>query len=110
MADRVARLAFLLACLLSLVVLFTPGSDVPSGFPVSDKVIHAGLFALLAGTGLAARIPARWLVPALASYAVVSEVLQAVLPINRDGDWRDAAVDWLGIALGFLVVRLRPRR
>jgi VanZ family protein len=44
----------------------------------------------------------------LAVYAGGSEVLQSTLPIHRDGDVADAAVDLVGVAIGALVGR-RPR-
>ena len=52
------------------------------------------------------------LLVALVAYAGVSEVLQAVLPIHRDGDVADAAVDALGAVLGVVlgVVLARRRR
>lgn len=104
------RVAFGLVVLLSLVVLFAPGSDVPTGVPVSDKLVHGGLFAALALTGVPAGVPPVGLATALAAYAGISEVLQGVLPISRDADWRDALADIVGVVVGLvLAVRLRPR-
>ncbi len=105
-----SRVAFVAVVALSLVVLFSPGSDVPSGIPVSDKVIHFLLFAALAATGRLVGIPVRNLVIALVVYAGVSEVLQATLPINRDGDLRDAVADTLGALTGTGVVAAARRR
>ena len=81
------------------MVLFAPGSDTPA-LSVSDKLVHALLFAALALTGRLAGIRARPLALGLLAYAGVSEVLQAVLPIDRDGDWHDALADLLGAAIG----------
>jgi VanZ family protein len=94
--------------LLSLVLLFSPASTVPSGIEVNDKVVHAALFFVLAVTGVVAGLPLRALVFGLVLYAGVSEVLQAVLPIDRDGNVFDALADLLGAAAGLaaaLVVR-----
>jgi hypothetical protein len=92
--------------LLSAVSFFTPGPDLPQGPAVSDKVEHAAIFVALALTGRFAGIrPARLLV-GLLGYAVLSEVLQAVLPIHRDGDWRDAVADGIGVVTGLAAVRL----
>jgi hypothetical protein len=99
------RTPFALVALLSLWMLFSPGSTVPSGPPYSDKVVHAALFATLALTGLWARIRPGVLLVGLVAYAVGSEVLQAVLPIHRDGDPADGAVDLAGLALGLLLGR-----
>ena len=99
------RTPFALVVLLSLWMLFSPGSTVPSGPPYSDKVVHTLLFAALAWTGLRAGLRPAALLVALAAYAGVSEVLQSVLPIHRDGDVADAAVDLAGILLGTVVAR-----
>lgn len=103
-------LPFVTAALLSVVVLFTPESGVPSAPPGTDKVIHTLLFALLAATGLHARLPRVLIL--LVIYAGVSEVLQEVItPLRRSGDWVDALVDVFGICLGYaLTTYLRSRR
>jgi VanZ family protein len=96
------------AVLLSLVVLFSPASKVPSGIELNDKVVHAGLFLVLAVSGVVAGLPVRALALGLVVYAGVSEVLQAVLPIDRDGSVFDALADVLGAGAGLaaaLVVR-----
>jgi VanZ family protein len=82
----------------SLVVLLSPKS--PSGGEVAgiDKVIHALLFAALAAaTAARFRRGLGWVLV----YAVVSEILQAVLPIHRDGDVWDAVADSVGALLGW---------
>ncbi|HET9499767.1 MAG TPA: VanZ family protein [Marmoricola sp.] len=100
---------------LSLLGFFTPGSDLPSGPPVSDKLEHAAIFFALALTGRYAGFAVSRLVVGLCCYAAVTEVLQAVLPIGRDGDWRDVVADVLGVAAAVLLTRagaalLRLRR
>ncbi|GAB2844059.1 hypothetical protein GCM10027200_50350 [Lentzea nigeriaca] len=102
-------LPFVTAALLSVVVLFTPESGVPTAPPGTDKVIHTLLFALLAYTGLYAKISR--ILPLLVVYAGVSEVLQQLItPLHRSGDVLDALVDVLGIALGwFTWTRIRRR-
>ncbi|WP_086666721.1 hypothetical protein [Lentzea kentuckyensis] len=95
-------LPFVIAALLSVVVLFTPESGVPTAPPGTDKVIHTLLFALLAFTGLYAKISR--VLPMLVVYAGVSEVLQQLItPLHRSGDVLDALVDVLGIGLGWFV-------
>ena len=105
---------FVLSVLLSLVVLFTPASGVPTAPPGTDKVVHLLLFALLAWTGRAAGIRVWPLLGGLVVYAAASEVAQALLPIGRSGDVLDARVDVAGAALGVglavLVARRRPDR
>ena len=99
----------MIAALLSVVVLFTPASGVPTAPPGTDKVIHTVLFALLAYTGLYANISR--VLPLLVVYAGVSEVLQHVItPLRRGGDVLDALVDVLGVGLGWLIwSRIRRR-
>jgi VanZ family protein len=82
-------------------VLFSPRS--PSGAEVLgiDKVIHALLFGSLAvATAARFRRGLGWVLV----YAVVSELLQAVLPIHRDGSVWDAVADGIGALLGWVAV------
>lgn len=91
---------FAVAVVLSLVVLFTPQTGVPTAPPGTDKVVHLLLFALLAATGRRAGLRAGPLLLGLAVYAGASEVLQATLPLGRAGDVWDALVDAAGAAAG----------
>jgi hypothetical protein len=98
-------LPFVTAVLLSVFVLFTPESGVPTAPPGTDKVVHLLLFALLAMTGFHARVPRAQLLCGLVGYAALSEVLQAlIVPLHRSGDVLDALTDVAGIGLGFLAV------
>ena len=107
------RVPFAVVAGLSLVVFFTPASGVPTAPPGTDKVVHLRVFALLAATGRCAGVRTGPLLAGLAVYAGVSEVLQAVLPIGRDGDVLDALTDvagaLLGVAAHHLVHRARRR-
>lgn len=96
---------FVGAVLLSMVMLFTPGSQVPKGPWWADDVVHAALFAALAITGR--RLPVRWwaLAAGLAGYAVLSEVVQAVAPLHRSGSVFDVLADLVGIGTGLLGIR-----
>lgn len=97
-----ARTLFLLLVLASLAAFLTPGPDVPRGGP-NDKVVHATIFAVLTLSGLLAAVPRVRLGVGLAAYAALSEVLQATLPIQRDGDWRDWVADVTGVLLALLL-------
>ena len=90
----------------SLVVLFSPSTPSEGGVYGLDKLVHATVFAALAVT-TRGRFGAGLLLVVL--YAPVSEVLQAVLPIHRDGNLPDALADLLG-ALGgwWLAARRAP--
>ena len=107
------RTGFSVVFALSVYVLFAPGSQVPTSIDINDKVVHSGLFLLLGLTGVLAGLAPRGLLVALVAYAGVSEVLQAVLPIHRDGDLLDALADTVGGVVGVLaaaVVRARGRQ
>lgn len=112
--DRMRRLRrsvpFAAAVLLSLAVLFTPESGVPTAPPGTDKVVHLLLFALLAITGRFAGLRTPWLLTGLVAYAGLSEVLQAVLPIGRTGGVADALTDMTGAGLGLAAFAPVARR
>lgn len=103
MVVVVRRGSFALSVLVSLVVLFAPGSDVPGAPPGVDKLVHFGVFALLALTGRWAGLPRLPLLVALVAYGAVSEVVQAVAPIGRDGGLADLLADTAG-AVGALAL------
>jgi VanZ family protein len=106
------RAWFGLAVLVSLYVLFVPSEGVPAAPAGVDKLVHLALFALLGATGRWARIPPLPLVLGLAGYAVLSEVLQGLLPIDRDAEILDAVADCVGVSVGVALHALvtRPRR
>ncbi|WP_266093200.1 VanZ family protein [Saccharopolyspora sp. NFXS83] len=101
--PRPGQLLFGVLFAISLIILFTPASGVPSAPPGTDKVVHFVLFAALATSGTAARVPLVPLAAGLVGYAALSEVLQAVLPLGRSGDVRDALVDVLGALVALLL-------
>jgi VanZ family protein len=110
--GALARGTFAVVVLVSLAVLFAPGSDVPSTPPGVDKVVHLLLFAALAVSGRWAGVGLRVLGAVLLLYAGVSEVIQGVAPLHRDasvGDWLADAVGVL-LGLGLWAWLARPRR
>lgn len=104
------HLPLLVTLVIALVMLFSPGSTVPSSPDNTDKITHALLFAALAMTSLYARIPAWLTVVWLVVFAGVSEVLQEVLPISRSGSIWDFGADASGIVLGLSIAALLSRR
>ena len=111
--TRAARTVFWVLLAISAVMLLSPRDDVPAGGP-DDKVVHALIFLVLTLAGRWAAVPWVALGIGLAAYAAVTEILQAVLPIERQGDVRDLAADVIGVGVGLLLswvaVRfLRPR-
>ena len=75
--------------------------------PGLDKLVHALLFLLLAGTA-ALRLGATPLVLTLVlAYAAGSEAVQAVLLAERSGDVWDVLADAVGALAGWQLVRRR---
>lgn len=97
-------LPFLVVLAVTLVMLFSPGSTVPSGPPNSDKVTHLLMFLALAVAARYAGFRTWWILLGGALYAAVSEVLQALLPIQRSGSVWDWAADMIGVAVGLGLV------
>ena len=99
--SRWATPVFVVVVVLSLVVLFLPRAPAGPSIPQFDKIVHAGLFGVLAAS-------TRWRfgrgLTAVLGYAGLSEVLQAVLPIARDGDPLDALADSVGAVLAWLAM------
>lgn len=111
------RTSFFITAAASLFILFLPESGVPTAPAGSDKAVHVALFAALAATGGWAGFRSRVLLSALTGYAVLSEVVQHVLPLGRTGDPADALADVCGMAAGWVlangvrrVARLSRRR
>jgi len=108
--GALSRGAFAVAVLVSLAVLFTPADGVPSAPPGVDKLVHAGLFALLALTGRWAGIGRSSLGVLLVSYAAVSEVLQGLTPLDRSASVADCLADVAGVLLGLVAWERVGRR
>ena len=80
---------------------------------VAAKSLHVAGYAFL--TVLAATLPAprRWrvsLVGFLVLHGVGTEIAQYVMDVGRHGCVEDVLIDWVGIALGMLLVRWSNRR
>ena len=108
--GALARGAFAVAVLVSLAVLFAPPSDVPSGPPGADKVVHFSLFAVLAVTGRWAGIRRGVLAGLLVLYAGGSELLQGTDLVDRDASVGDLVADSAGVVAGLLLWRLLAAR
>lgn len=97
------RLLFGVACAGQLFVLYWPGSPGPGLFPYSDKLVHLGVFGLVAFLGRWVGIRPSVIGGILVAHAVVSEVIQATLLPARSGDPVDALADIVGVGLGLAV-------
>jgi hypothetical protein len=108
--GAVSRGAFAVVVLVSLAVLFAPASDVPSAPPGVDKVVHGMLFLALAFTGRWAGIRRSVLGVALVGYAVVSELVQGLTPLERSASVADWLADVVGALAGLALWELVARR
>jgi VanZ family protein len=90
--------------LVSLYVLFSPNPGAGPLFPQSDKVVHAALFAALAGAGRWRFGPLRAVLVAALAYGALSEVVQWLALPHRSGDVLDVLADSVGALLGWLLV------
>ena len=109
--PRPLRLAlFALACLILLYLTLAPGEDVPGVNLIWDKAEHAIAWAVLTGAGLLLSTKRRWAIGVFAfGFGAAVEVAQAIMPLGRDGDWRDLAADSTGIVVAYLVWALWRR-
>ena len=99
--PQLARSVFAGLLGISLVMFLLPGDDVSASAP-NDKLVHGLTFVALAVAGRWAGVRPVRLGLGLAAYAAVTEILQAVLPIDRHGDVRDFRRRD-GIVLGLLL-------
>ena len=129
--NRRAKLLFVLALLVTLVSLLTPGEQVlafkvwvASWLPFAaqvdaadvsqnaDKLVHATLFAcmgFLAVRGWAQRRQMAWVLLGVMWLAPQTEWLQAYIP-GRGASLADALADVLGLAVGVAGAVLLRRR
>lgn len=110
MFDALLRICFWLALLFVSYNAFAP-PDLMAAPALSDIVLHVSAFVVLTGLALAAypRWP-QWVSPlGLLLYGAAIEIVQAQLP-SRSAEWKDFAVDLLGIAAGIACYRLFGQR
>jgi VanZ family protein len=105
-----SRGVFVVVVLVSLVVLFAPGRDVPPSPYGVDKLVHGGLFLALALSGSWAGMRRGVLAVLLPSYAAVSELIQTIPALQRDGSIADWLADAVGVLLGLLLWSVLARR
>lgn len=117
---HLAALGAVFAVLLQLWGLYrVAGPPQPPWFPFADKIEHAVGFAvpvLLILLAIALRGPMSWqwpnmrtgvfVVAVFAAHGVVSELVQHQWYRYRTGDPLDVLADWVGIAVGMLLIRL----
>ncbi len=108
------RAALLVAAVVAVVVqclvLYAPQVPGEQPFANADKLVHVTVFLVPTLLGLAAGLPWRAVVGALAAHAVLSEVVQGLLLPHRSGDPTDAVADLLGVTLAVIGWRWAGRR
>jgi len=113
--PRPLRLAvFVAAVLVILYMTLAPNEDVPGSSLLWDKAAHSIAFGLLTMIGLLMSTHRRVLVAgAVLGLGVAIEIAQSLMPFGRNGDWRDALADAVGVALGFglwaIARRFKPK-
>lgn len=100
--SKYAQPVFWLSFIISLVLLFMPGSAEP-GLPYIDKVAHFLLFSWLAFFGLINFKKSFWLVSALIFYSIIAEFIQYYFIPNRDLELMDTVVGMIGILTAVLL-------
>ena len=108
-AGALSRGAFAGVVLVSFAVLFAPGGEVPSTPPGVDKLVHLLVFLALAATGRWAGFRTAVFTGLLVAYAAVSEVVQALTPLERSGSVADWVADVVGLGLGLAAWALGER-
>jgi VanZ family protein len=108
--GALSRGTFAVVVLLSLAILFAPGSDVPPSPPGVDKLVHGGLFLALAVSGRWAGVRRGALAVLLPLYAAASELIQAIPALHRDASLGDWLADVVGALLGLALWTWAARR
>ena len=95
------------AALVLLYMALAPARDVPGVELLWDKAEHAAAWSVLTLLGLLLSTRRRWAILVFAlAFGGVIEVLQAILPFGRDGEWADFAADAVGIAVAYFLWRV----
>jgi VanZ family protein len=104
------RLRLVLYAVATLVLLYmtvAPAKAVPGVDLFWDKAEHATAWAVLTGLGLLLSTKRRWAILIFAfAFGAFVEVLQATLPLGRDGDIADLMADSVGIATAYFLWRV----
>ena len=85
--------------------LYAPEAPGGLGFPHSDKVMHALLFAAPVFLALLLGLPPRPVVLVAALHAPLSELVQHYFLPGRTGDSLDITADLVGVVLGLVAAR-----
>ncbi|MDO9432480.1 MAG: VanZ family protein [Phenylobacterium sp.] len=113
--PRPIRVAvFLAAVTVILYLTLAPNQDVPGSGMIWDKAAHSIAYGLLTLVGLFMSTHRRWMVVAAVwSLGIGVEIAQGLMGFGRQGDWRDALANTIGIVLAYVLWaiarRFKPR-
>lgn len=100
--STIRRLAIVWSIIM-LIGCLTPHKDVPEELATfNDKGLHIVIFVPFAVLWILAGFRVGWVLVAGILFGGLIEMLQGILPINRNADWLDLAADSLGAVIGTL--------
>lgn len=103
MNSVVARIVFVIVLMAVSGLFFMQSPPAGPGIPHLDKVVHFGLFFILAASmHYAFRLRYRWSLVILFGYAVATEVIQYYIP-GRGADIYDVIADMAGAGTFFML-------
>jgi hypothetical protein len=95
--------------LLMLFVFWSPSPVQEAAPEWADEAVHGGsFFGFTIAWGLA-RVRPRWIAASGVALAIVTELVQPLLPWPRTAELGDVVADACGVALGLLLVGWRIR-
>ena len=110
-SKSVVRWLAIVWTIVMLIGCLTPHKDIPEELSFfNDKSLHILIFVPFAVLWIAAGYRVVYVLIAGILFGALIEVLQGILPINRNADWLDLAADSLGAVLGTVVGWLLPEK
>ena len=123
--ESIMRLRLVLAVLWTIVILvlcWTPQTMLPvNEKPDSivnilhlDKVIHSGIFSIFSVLWLRTQTAGKsryvWVVLGGTALGAITEIVQNLPIINREGEFEDFLADFAGVLMGFPIFHLMEQR
>ena len=101
LSQSVIRWLAIIWSIIMLIGCLTPHQDVPEELSsFNDKGLHIVIFIPFAVLWILAGFKVGRVLVAGILFGALIEVLQGILPINRNADWLDLAADSLGAVIG----------
>ena len=109
--KTVVRWLAIVWTIIMLIGCLTPHKDIPEELSTfNDKTLHIAIFVPFAILWIASGYRIAYVLIAGILFGGLIEVLQGILPINRNADWLDLAADSLGTVLGTISGWLLPQK